>query len=53
MAKKQDEPDVEGVEESEALTEADEILLDAVWDKVNAARAAEKKEQAEGNGGKG
>ncbi len=53
MAKKKDECESERVEEAGALDEWDELLLDAVWNRVNSGKATSTKEKAEGNGGKG
>ena len=53
MAKKKDECESDHVEEAEALDEEDELLLDAVWDRVNSGKATSPKEKAEGNGSKG
>jgi hypothetical protein len=39
MAKKKDEFEADGVEEAEALDEDDELLLDAVWDRINSGKA--------------
>jgi len=49
MAKKKDEFEADGVEEAEKLDEEDELLLDAVWDRVSGGKAASPKEKAEGD----